>query len=55
MTSRENNDDTVTFFENNDYFGYPKKLVKFFKQEELPMLGQDGKIILETKAKTLQT
>lgn len=51
MTSRENNDDTVNFFENNNYFGYPKELVKFFKQEELPMLGQDGKIILETKAK----
>ncbi len=51
MTSRENNDDTVNFFENNNYFGYPKELVKFFKQEELPMLGQDGKILLETKSK----
>ena len=51
MTSRENNDDTVNFFEANNYFGYPKKMVKFFKQEELPMLQQDGKIILETKAK----
>ena len=51
MTSRENNDDTVNFFESNGYFGYPKELVKFFKQEELPMLLEDGKIILEAKAK----
>ena len=51
MTSRENNDDTVTFFENNNYFGYPKEMVKFFKQEELPMLDQDGKILLETKSR----
>lgn len=50
MTSRENNDETVRFFENNNYFGYPKEWIKFFKQEELPMLQQDGKIILETRA-----
>lgn len=51
MTSRENNDDTINFFETNNYFGYPKELVKFFKQEELPMLQVDGKILLETKFK----
>ena len=51
MTSRENNDDTVNFFEANNYFGYPKDMVMFFKQEELPMLQLDGKIILESKAK----
>ena len=50
MTSRENNDD-VNFFESNNYFGYPKEMIKFFKQEELPMLQVDGKIILETKYK----
>lgn len=51
MTSRENNDDTVEFFEKNNYFGYPKDCVSFFKQEELPMLHVDGKMILETKSK----
>ena len=51
MTSRENNDDTIDFFESNNYFGYPKELVKFFKQEELPMVQIDGRIILETKSK----
>ncbi len=49
MTSRENNDDTVSFFEINNYFGYPKEMVKFFKQEELPMVQADGKIVLENK------
>ena len=51
MTSRENNDDTIEFFKENNYFGYSKNYVKFFKQNELPMLDMDGKIILESKAK----
>lgn len=46
MTSRENNNDTVKFFEENNYFGYNKNDVKFFTQGELPMLGKDGKILL---------
>ena len=48
MTSRENNDATIKFFEDNNYFGYPKDAVKFFKQGELPMIGLDGKILLDT-------
>ena len=47
MTSRENNDATVEFFEKNNYFGYPKKAIKFFKQGELPMIALNGKILLE--------
>ena len=47
MTSKENNDATVKFFEKNNYFGYPKEAIKFFKQDELPMLSLDGKILLE--------
>lgn len=47
MTSNENNDDTVRFFEEKNYFGYPKDAVKmFFKQSELPMLSEDGKLII---------
>ena len=40
MTSRENNEETVKFFEENDYFNYPKEAVKFFKQGELPMMDK---------------
>ena len=46
MTSRENNDDTVKFFEQNNYFGYPKDKIVFFKQGELPMIDTDGKILV---------
>ena len=47
MTSRENNKDTVDFFEEHNYFDYPKEAVKFFKQGELPMLDLKGKILLD--------
>lgn len=47
MTSKENNNDTVRFFEGNNYFGYSKEAVRmFFKQSELPMLDENGKVII---------
>lgn len=49
MTSEENNDDTVRFFEENNYFDYPKEKIGFFKQGRLPMLDVDGKVIMEAK------
>ena len=47
MTSRENNDATVAFFEEHNYFGYPKEAIRFFKQGELPMVSLTGKILLD--------
>ena len=47
MTSRENNKQTVEFFENNNYFNYPKNAIKFFIQGELPMVDTKGKILLD--------
>ena len=46
MTSEENNDDTVQFFKEHNFFGYPKEAVHFFKQGQLPMLDLNGKILL---------
>ncbi len=46
MTSRENNNQTVDFFEKNNYFNYPKDAIQFFIQGELPMVDTDGKILL---------
>ncbi len=47
MTSRENNKDTVEFFEKNNYFGYPKTEANyFFIQGEMPMLDEAGKLVL---------
>jgi len=46
MTSRENNSQTVEFFEKNKYFNYPKDAIKFFIQGELPMIDTKGKVLL---------
>lgn len=51
MTSKENNKDTVDFFEANNYFEYPKESIKFFTQGQLPMIDMQGKVILEAKGK----
>lgn len=47
MTSTENNDKTVDFFEEHNYFGYDKNYVKFFEQGDLPLLMEDGKLIVD--------
>ena len=47
MTSRENNKETVEFFEKNKYFGYQKdKNIFFFIQGELPMVDTEGRILI---------
>lgn len=47
MTSKENNEKTVSFFEKHNYFEYPKEYIRFFIQGDLPLLGEDGKILLD--------
>jgi len=47
MTSEENNETTEKFFETNNYFGYPKEAISFFKQGQYPMLDTNGKILLD--------
>ena len=51
MTSEKNNDDTIKFFEEKNYFGYNKNYVDFFVQEMAPSVSYDGKIYMEGKAK----
>lgn len=46
MTSNQNYEQTKNFFEQNNYFDYPKEKITFFIQGELPMLGEDGKILI---------
>lgn len=46
MTSEENNDEIIAFFEENNYFEYPKKDVMFFKQGQMPLMTEDGKILV---------
>ncbi len=47
MTSEKNHEDTVSFFEEHNYFGYPAADVKFYRQEMAVAVGYDGKILLE--------
>ena len=47
MTSRENNKDTVEFFEKHKYKKKKKnKNIFFFEQGELPMMDTEGKILI---------
>ena len=47
MTSSDNNDETIKFFEEHDYFNYPIKNIKFFKQGNMPLLNEDGKLVID--------
>ncbi len=47
MTSTENNKKTVEFFEEHNFFGYPKENVYFFNQGNLPLLSEEGKLLID--------
>lgn len=47
MTSNENNDEIVKFMEEHNYFGYDKEYIGFFEQGELPLITEDGQILLD--------
>ena len=51
MTSEKNNDVTVSFFKENNFFGYKSEYVHFFKQEMAAATDYDGKIYLEEKGR----
>jgi UDP-N-acetylglucosamine pyrophosphorylase len=46
MTSRGNHEATVDFFRENSYFGYDKNLVRFFSQNEVPVVDLNGKLLV---------
>lgn len=48
MTSNINHEDTVAFFEEHAYFGYPKEYVKFFIQEMEPACDYEGRVYMES-------
>ncbi|MBQ0042171.1 MAG: UDPGP type 1 family protein [Lachnospiraceae bacterium] len=51
MTSDKNNDATVNFFKEQNYFGYNPEYVYFFKQDMAPASDYEGKIYLEEKGR----
>lgn len=46
MTSEENNEQTLAFLEEHNYFGYPKNKVKLFEQGKAPLISTDGKLLI---------
>ena len=46
MTSKENNKETVEFLEKHNYFGYDKKSVIIFTQNGLPLINEQGKLLI---------
>lgn len=51
MTSDKNNDATIGFLKEYNYFGYQAEYVHFFKQEMAAATDYEGKIYLEEKGK----
>lgn len=51
MTSEKNNEDTVTFFKEKNYFGYDPRYVFFFVQQMAPSVSYEGKFYMEAKDK----
>ncbi len=54
MTSKENNEQTKAFFKRHNYFGMKEKNIKFFIQNELPMVDTNGKILVDDKGMVKQ-
>ena len=46
MTSEENNDDIEDFFKKHKYFNYSANHIKFFNQDNLPLISPEGKLIV---------
>lgn len=51
MTSKENHEETVTFLEKNNYFGYDKENVTIFTQSEIPLIDTNGKLLINKERK----
>jgi UDP-N-acetylglucosamine/UDP-N-acetylgalactosamine diphosphorylase len=48
MTSPDNHDETLVYFQEYSFFGLSEDTVRFFPQGMLPCLTDEGKIIMET-------
>lgn len=49
MTSEDNDLQTRDFFERKKYFDYDKNRIIFFKQNKMPILDVNGKVVLENR------
>ncbi len=51
MTSEKNNDATISFLKEHNYFGYKADRVVFFKQDMAPACDYNGKLYMEDKGR----
>lgn len=54
MTSEDNHAETTAFFKERRFFGLPERDIFFFKQGQLPVVDDDGKILLASKGRISQ-
>jgi UDP-N-acetylglucosamine pyrophosphorylase len=54
MTSPDNHQETTEFFESHQHFGYPKESLRFFSQAELPVLNDEGHLLLKSPGQVSQ-
>lgn len=47
MVSKDNQEQTIEYFKQKEYFGYKKNAIKFFVQETIPLIDKYGKIVLQ--------
>ena len=51
MTSEKNNDATISFLKEHNFFGYPEEKITFFKQDMAPASDYNGKVYMEGKGR----
>ena len=51
MTSESNNEATVSFLKEHEFFGYDESRITFFKQAMAPACDKEGKVFLEGKGR----
>lgn len=47
MTSMKNNEQTISFLQQHNFFGYPEEFIIFFIQDMTPSIDFEGKLLME--------
>lgn len=53
MTSRENHEQTINYFQTNNFFGLSKDSIDFFPQSSLPLLTAEGNLLQDKNNTTI--